>query len=124
MLPCSSCKQHKWPHCGKFPCLETWMDHKILGFGNDKIVLYVKIKFYVAYRNTESQSRANLVAIFRPNDKSETFIAELYKYSRSIGPVALISTSEFNILARKMYLENEQRVKLTLSSNEFIFVPK
>ena len=64
------------------------------------------------------------MANFVENTEIDEFIKELFKFAHSVGPISLLSTAEFEILGRKLFKIDDQRVKLPPRNDEFIFVIK
>ena len=83
------------------------------------ILLLINI---LAYKNGESITRGNLHAQFLENTKSENFISEVYNFSRTVGGAFPLTTEEFNLLCRKLFSNDDQRIKLPDSTEKFIIV--
>ena len=62
------------------------------------------------------------MAGFIANENSTEFEVELYKFAKAMKEIKIVTTLEFNILARKLIGPNEKHVFLPDSHDMWIFV--
>ena len=62
------------------------------------------------------------MAGFIANENGQEFEKEVYKFAKAMNEIKIVTTLEFNILARKLMGPNEKHIFLPDSNNMWLFV--